>query len=74
MDPKRNVKHRLQVCTTKLSAVCGQVDYLALGMVVGTSIGLVVLASLCCASCVWCMKHDSAYGGSSRLVSAYSIR
>ena len=54
--------------------MCGQVDYLALGMVVGTSIGLVVLASLCCASCVWCMKHDSAYGGSSRLVSAYSIR
>ena len=49
-------------------------DYVALAIVMGSSLGIVFLVGLCCASFVWCMKNDGAYGGSSRLVSAYSIR
>ena len=40
----------------------------------GASLGIVVLIGVCCGSCLWCLKHDSAYSSASRLVSAYSIR
>jgi len=63
-------------CVAKLECqaqVEESTNYLALAMVLGSSVGLVFLIGCCCASCVWCLKHDSAYG-SSRLVSAYSIR
>ena len=49
-------------------------DFVALAIVMGSSIGIVFLVGLCCASFVWCMKNDGAYEGASRLVSAYSIR
>lgn len=49
-------------------------DYLAVAAMMGTSIAIVFLIGLCCASCVWCMKNDGNYSSASRLVSAYSIR
>jgi len=64
-------------CIAKMECVLIQeesADLMALGMVVGASLGIVVLIGVCCGSCLWCLKHDSAYSSASRLVSAYSIR
>jgi len=49
------------------------VNYKALAIVMGMVVGVVFLCGCFCATCVWCLKKDSAYGGE-RQYSAYSIR
>jgi len=57
-------------CYTEVEAV---VNYKALAIVMGLVIGVVFCCGCCCATCVWCLKKDSAYG-EDRPFSAYSIR
>lgn len=57
-------------CDTEVET---EVNYVALAIVMGSVVAVVFLCGCCCATCTWCLKQDSAYGGG-RLMSAYSIR